>query len=382
MKTSIKTILSLLIGGMLVVGAVGCASPAIGPVAVTTAKAEKKVLSPTIALEGVLVPAQTAELSSRISGQISSVAVKSGDYVKAGQVLVTLDDRALNAQLNQAQAGLQTAQAGQEMVQGQVALAKITLDAAQKDYDRTVSLFNSGAVSQSQMDTASDKLNTALRQYENASGPSRSQAKASMNTAGAAIGNLKVQLDYAILKSPLSGIVTVQGAVIGETVSPGSPLMTVADTTTLKLKGTVPQDLIPFLKMGQLVKVTVGIYSDSPVQGALTGIGPMAVSTGELFPIEVTLPNDGRLMPGLTAGAAVETAGLERLVIPYAAVVSESGKQIVYVIQNGKAVRQEVTLGLRNLQDVIVMKGIQAGDIVAVTGSGSLKDQMAVTVSQ
>lgn len=382
MKITTKTILSLAIGIILVVSAVGCTSGTAVATSVTAVKAEKKILKPTTTLEGVLVPAQTAELSSRISGQVSAVSVKSGDSVKAGQIMLTLDDRALKAQLNQALAGMQTARAGQEIVQGQAELVKITLDTAQKNYDRTASLFSSGAVSQSQMDDAADKLNTAKRQYENATGPSSSQATASLNTASANIASLKVQLDYSVIRSPLNGIVTVQNATAGETVSPGTVLVTVADTTVLKLKGTVPQELLPFLKLGQPLTVTVGIYPDTPVQGTLTGIGPMAVSTGELFPVEVTLPNDGRLMAGLTANASLETSGMEALVIPQAAVVQESGKQIVYIIKDGKALRREVTLGLRNLEDVTVLKGIQAGDTVAVIGSGSLKDGMAVTVSE
>lgn len=382
MKINIKTILILLIGGMTAVGSIGCTSGTISGVTVSTVKAEKKIMKPSTTIEGVLLPSQTADVSSRISGQIASVAVRSGDRVMAGQVLLTLEKRALSAQLSQAEAGMQTAQAGQDMAEGQAELAKINLDAAQKNYDRTDSLFKSGAISQSQMDEASDRLKTASRQYENASGPSRNQAKASLSTAGANIDNLKVQLDYTVLKSPIDGIVAVQNATVGETVSIGSSLVTVADTAELRLKGTVTQDLIPFLKMGQMVPVTVGIYPDKYFQGSLTGIGPMAVSTGEQFPIEITIQNNSSLMAGLTAGAALETSALESLVIPEASVVQESGKHIVYVIMNGKAVRREVTLGLHHLHEVVVLKGIEEGEMVAVIGSGSLKDQMKVTISQ
>ena len=381
MKNTSRKGMALLLCVAVVLSAAGCAQQT-GGIAVTTMKAEKKALDPNLAIEGVLVPAQTAVVSSRISGQIESVNVSTGMLVKAGQPLVTLDRRALSAQLNQAQAGLQTAMASQEMAGGQVEIAKTALDAAQKNYNRTKALFESGAVSQSQMDDAADKLSTARTQYTNAAGPSKSQAAASVRTAGANLSNLQVQLEYASLKSPVDGIVTVQNAVIGETVSPGTALVTVADLTTLKLKGMVSQDMLPVLKQGQPVTVTVGIFPDSPVQGTLTGIGPTAVATGELFPVEISVPNDGKLLAGLTASATIETQGRTGLVLPESAIVQESGKHFVYVIKEGIAIKTEVITGLSNNRETEVLQGIREGDMIAVAGSAGLKDGMKVTVKE
>lgn len=380
MKRAIRTAMTLLLCGIVGISAAGCTQGTVSGASVTAATVEKKTLDPMLTIEGVLAPVQTAVISSRISGQVESVSVATGDLVKAGQTLVTLDKRALAAQLNQAGAGLQTAKAGQEMAKGQLELAKITLDAAQKNYDRIKVLNESGAASQSQMDDASDKLSTARTQYNNAAGPSKSQAAASVSTAGANINNLQVQLDYTNLISPVNGIVTVQNAVIGETVSPGTSLVTVADISALKLKGMVSQDMLPVLKQGQTVKVTVGIYPDAPIAGTLTGIGPTAVGTGELFPIEISVPNDGRLLAGLTAAASIETQGRTGIVIPETAVVQESGKHYVYVIKDAVVTKTEIIPGLSHNREMEVLKGLTEGDSIAVTGAGSLKEGMKVTV--
>ncbi len=380
MKNKLKVTMILLLCGIVTVSAIGCTQEVANGASISAATVEKKSLDPTLTIEGVLVPSQTAVVSSRISGQIDSVAVSAGSPVKAGQPLVTLDKRAIAAQLNQAGAGLQTAQAGQEMSKGQVELAKIALDAAQKNYERVKVLNESGAASQSQMDEASDKLSTARTQYTNANGPGKSQAAASVSTAGATINNLQIQLDYTNLISPVDGIVTVQNAVIGETVSPGTALVTVADISVLKLKGMVSQDMLPVLKQGQTVKVTVGIYPEAPIEGTLTGIGPTAVGTGELFPIEITVPNDGRLMAGLTASASVATQGRTGIVIPDTAIVKESGKHFAYVIKDGVAAKTEIIPGLSHNRETEVLKGLREGDSIAVSGAGSLKDGMKVSV--
>lgn len=372
----------LLLSGLVAIGSLGCAPG--GPVSatVTTLVVAEKPLDPQVTLEGVLVPAQTAVISSRISGQIESVPTAAGAQVKAGQVLATLDRRALEAQLNQAQAGLQTAKASQEMAAGQVELTKIALDAAQKNYDRIQALFQSGAAAQSQLDDALDKLNTSRTQYRNASGPSQSQASASVSTAGANISNLTVQLDYTVLRSPVDGVITLQNAVIGETVSPGAPVITVADLSTLKLKGMISQEMLPTLVLNQPVTVTVGIYPDTPVAGLLTGIGPTAAGTGELFPIEVTVPNDGKLMAGMTASASLEIQGRKGLVIPESAVLKESGKSFAFIIREGIAVKTEILPGLVQNREIEVLKGLAPGDRIAVIGAGSLKDGMQVTVRE
>ncbi len=382
MKLTLKDTMTLLLCGIVAVTAAGCTQGNPGSASVTTTSVEKRALDPTLTVEGVLVPTQTAVLSSRITGQVASVAVAAGADVKAGQVLVTLDDRALAAQLNQAEAGYQTAQAGQEMAKVQAEMAKITLDADQKNFDRIQALYGSGAASQSQLDDAADRVNTAKKQYESAAGPARSQAAASVETAAAAISNIKVQRDYTVLTSPVAGVVTVQNAVVGETVSSGAALVTVADLSTLKLKGMVSQDMLPALKVGQAAAVTVEIYPDVPITGTVTGIGPTAVGTGELFPIEISVPNDGKLMAGLTASASLKTAGRKGLVIPEAAVVQESGKHFVYVIRDGIAMKTEVTPGLTHSRETEVLKGLLEGDTVAVTGAGSLKNGMKVTVRQ
>ena len=361
---------------LLVFVASGCASHSA--VAVTTAVATNQELATTIDLSGVLVPARTADISSQIAGKVTSLGFQVGDAVKAGDVLMQLDTASLNAQLAQAGASLQSAQAAVGEAGNQAAVDKISLDSAQKSYDRTKALFDSGAVSQSDLDDATDKLGTAQKQYDNASGPALDQAEAAVSTVRANINSIDVQLSETTIKSPLAGVLSSRNVNVGEVVSPGVAVMSVVDASSLKLRSTVTQDTLPLLALGQEMDVVIDSFPNRVYQGSVTTLGPIAVSTGEVFPIEVTIKNDGHLMAGLAAHAS---AGVKAngIVVPSSAVVQSSGASYVFVIKDGVASKRLVSTGLKSDTGTLILKGLTAGEQVAITNTNALVDNMPVT---
>jgi HlyD family secretion protein len=366
---------------LLIIAITGCSNPNVNKnINVKTATAENQELKTSLNLSGVLLPTQTTDISSRITGQVKSVGPDVGSSVKKGDVLVVLDTEMLNAQLLQAEAGLKSAEASAQGVQSQMELAKINLDAIQKNYNRTKALYDSGTASQSQMDDVTDKLDTARKQYKNASGPALAQAQAAIDTARASIQNLKVQIADAMIRSPYDGIVTNRNADPGEVVSPGVAVISVADTSILKMKSSITQDLLSLLTVGQEIDVTIDIYPDRVFKGTVSGIGPIAVNTGGVFPLEIAIQNDGSILSGLSAHAALNVTGKTGVVVPIAAVLESGEKSYIFVIQNGVAMKRLVTTGLRNDQGVEILKGVAAGEIVAVTNIRALSDNMPVNI--
>jgi HlyD family secretion protein len=362
---------------LLVFVASGCAGHSA--VAVTTAVATNQELATTIDLSGVLVPTQTADISSQIAGKVTSLGFQVGDAVKAGDVLMQLDTASLNAQLAQAEASLQSAQAAVGEAGNQAAVDKISLDSAQKSYDRTKALFDAGAASQSALDNATDALDTAQKQYDNAAGPALDQAEAAVSTARANINSLDVQLSETTIKSPLDGVLSSRNVNVGEVVSPGVAVMSVVDASSLKLRSTVTQDTLPLLALGQEMDVVIDSFPNRVYQGSVTTLGPIAVSTGEVFPIEVTIKNDGHLMAGLAAhaSASVKASGI---VVPSSAVVQSSGANYVFVIKDGVASKRLVSTGQGSDKDTLILKGLTAGEVVAVTNTNALADNMPVNM--
>jgi RND family efflux transporter MFP subunit len=146
------------------------------------------------------------------------------------------------------------------------------------------------------------------------------------------------------------------------------------------MKSSITQDLLPLLTVGQEIDVTIDIYPDRVFKGTISGIGPIAVNTGGVFPLEIAIQNDGSILSGLSAHAALNVIGKTGVVVPTAAVLESGEKSYVFVIQNGVALKRVVTTGLRNDQGVEILKGVAAGEMVAVTNIRALSDNLPVNV--
>ncbi|WP_338824187.1 Macrolide export protein MacA [Moorella humiferrea] len=389
---------ALLLVLFLAGGAAGCGTGSGdgGQVSVKTATAAKGKLEATLELSGALAPARVANVVTKLAGQVLAVKADVGDRVQAGQVLVEIDTKELQAQLQQAEAAVDSvreqaeqARLGMEAAEVAVANAKVALDAAQKYYDRIKALVDAGAASQSQLDDAQTKLDqakngyaaagkqyeVARKQYETASGAGLAQAEAAVNT-------IKVNMSNAVITSPITGVITNRNINPGEMAAPTSPqpLLVIADTATLKLQGTVGQEAVPLLAVGQKVTVTLDALPGREFTGTVTQVGPVAAATGQRFPVEVSLANPGELKAGMTARAVFKLTAPEGVVVPLAAVRTEGGGDYVFVVKDGKVERRPVTLGLKNEEQVMVLKGLEAGEQVAVTNVGVLQDGMAVKV--
>jgi HlyD family secretion protein len=380
MRKQIRGFLLILTAMLLVFAISGCAGQnANKKVTLTTAVASNQELETRLEFSGVLVPNQTVDISSKISGQVIALGSNVGSPVKAGEVLIKLDTEALNGQLMQAEASLQSAQAAADSADNQASISNINLNTAQIYYDRTKTLFQSGAVSQSQMDDAQDKLGIATRQYANASGPAKAQSAATINTALASIKNLNVQIDNATIKSPLDGIITNQNINLGQVVSPGIALISIVDTSILKMKSTVTQDKLPILAIGQEMSISIDSYPDRIIKGTITSIGPIAVNTGEVFPVEITLKNESGLMAGLSAHTSLinKTQGI---IVPISSILQNNDESCVYVIENNIASKRIVKIGVKSDTEAQILEGLNQGERVAVSNLNVLADQMLVNV--
>jgi multidrug efflux pump subunit AcrA (membrane-fusion protein) len=384
MHKVLRIILALSTAAALMAGTAGCTNkPAAGmnAVDVKIETAKKQAIKTTYEMAGVLVPAQTLNIASKMIGQVIEMDSKIGDFVKLEDVIIRLETKTLNSQLRQAEAGMQSAEATEQSVKNQEELAKINLDIAQKAYNDAKIIYDSGASSKSQLDDAANKLELVKKQYENAAGAARSQALASINTASANINNIRVQIENSVIKSPIDGVVVTKSINVGEIASPNVTLMTIADISTLKLKGTIPQELLPMLQVGQEIGVVVDIFPDKEVKGKIESIGPMAVSTGAVFPIEISIDNIGDIKAGLSAHAAIAITQDSGVVVPVGAITRNNGESYVFVVKDNVVLKRIVTEGIKNGKEVQILKGLDVGEQVAVTNVNSLFDNRSVNLN-
>ena len=363
-KNAIKIIAALMIASMAIV-LPGCSSGG-DQIKVKTASAEKGQLEAVYKITGALVPVDTAKISAQMMGKVSEINVEEGDTVTAGQVLAKLDDTQLSAQLSQAQASYQGSMNSEKQ-------AKINVDNAAATLERTKSLFAEGAVAKVQLDADQKAYDLAKSQYE-------SSLSAGVGGSKASVENINAQIQNSIIKSPIPGIVVSKNITVGETATVGNPMITVADMSSLKLKGTISQAALPYIKKGDPVDLFIDIYPDRTFKGTISDIGSMSVSTGAYFPIEISMPNTGNFASGISAHAEIKATGAERLIVPASAVVDNNGEICVFVIQDGVAKKTTVMTGLQNDEQIEILQGLKGGETVAVTNANHLFDGMPVEV--
>jgi RND family efflux transporter MFP subunit len=370
---------SLAAAAALAIGLLGCAPKYAPRISVKTAPAHPGRIVRTVEFSGVLVPNHTVNIFAKMAGIATTVTADVGNRVTAGQLLVQIDTRELNAQLAVAEAA--AAGVGDQAVQVKsgTETARLNLEMAQRSYERTKTLLDTKVVTRSQLDDAQTKLDLAKtafdnsnRQYQTITGSGLAQAEAQVNF-------IKVQISNSTITSPISGIVTNRNINPGEITSMSTPLLSIADVATLKLQGNVSQDDVVRIPVGGRVNVVVDALSTNSYAGRVEQVGPIAAATGQYFPVVVSLKNDGRLLAGMTAKASFTWTGGEGILIPLSAVAdSQDGRASVFVVSEGRVHAKNVDLGPRSDSEVQVISGLAASETVAISNVSALVDGMEV----
>ncbi|HEY3426840.1 MAG TPA: HlyD family secretion protein [Negativicutes bacterium] len=253
-------------------------------------------------------------VSARVSARVEEIMVNEGDQVQAGQIIAKLESKELEAQFSQAKANLaaaeaklaglkagsrpqQIAQAGAGTVQ-----AEANLDNARRGYERMAMLYEKGAISAQQLDTAQTTLAVAQAQYE-AAGQSLSMtqegsriediqvAQAQVEQASAALENAQLALDNAVIKAPGEGIVAVRSVDVGESVAVGQPLFNIVNLHDVWVAANIDENQVGKIRVGQPVQFTIDAYSGKTFQGEVSEIGAATGAQFALLPTENTSGN-------------------------------------------------------------------------------------------
>jgi RND family efflux transporter MFP subunit len=205
-------------------------------------------------------------------------------------------------------------------------------------------------------------------------------AAAQVARAQAFLAAARVRLVDATVVAPFAGTITQRDVEPGESVSPALHSFILADLDEVLVELAVPERYRAGLRRGQPATIRVDALSDRTFAGRVDEISPAATLASRTFLVKVRVPNpDGALRPGTFArGAIVTSMRAFVLQIPEAAILSTSGKPIVFVVKDGTALRREVTLGERHDGAVEVTAGLDAGEHVVVQGHEGLTDKQPV----
>ena len=385
----------------------GCKQAAAPPILVTV-QAEHPQQGPIaqhIVADAVLTPVAQAAIVPKITAPVKQFYVQRGSRVHAGELLAVLDNSDLKAAALDNQGAYEAAQGAYALATGAqipqevqaaevaVAQAKATLTNDQQIVKSRTALFAEGAIPGQLLDSSKTALVQAQGVYETAvkrlaavrkvnQAAGIKQAQGQLTSAQGRYQGAQAQVAYSEIRSPIDGVVTARPLFAGETASPGMPLLTVMDTSTLIAKAHIAQEQARELKVGGDAAVQVsGIAKPVPAKVAL--ISP-ALDPGSTT-VEVWLKIDNR-SGLLKAGTPVHASIAGRTVahamtIPLSAVLTaQDGSKSVMVVVSGAAQPKPVALGIDDGQDVQVLSGLTPSDLVITTGSYGLDPGTKVKV--
>jgi RND family efflux transporter MFP subunit len=304
---------------------------------------------------GTIHARETALVSAQVMGRIQQVLVREGDSVQTGQTLVVLDDAALRAAADQAQAALKAAQSQQSAAQSDARLAASTLQ-------RYKQLESQKSVSPQEMDEVSRRSEAAAARLDAV----RSQTDAMRAQESAA----RTMLSYTRLQAPFAGVVTARMADPGTLASPGVPLLQVDRVGSLQLQAAVDESLIATVHKGMKVQVAIDSASSTTLPGTVAEILPAADPSSHSFMVKIDLPASSTLRAGMYGSVDLSNGTRQAILIPRSAVVMRGSLACAYVLDSGSIAQlRQLTLGASQANLVEVLSGISAGEKLIDTPS-------------
>lgn len=350
-----KNVLSLnlfAVSAVLIAGCHGGESSAtpLTPQTVTAQVVESRqqLVRLNLGSTGTVQAKQSAVLSAQVMARIQQVLVREGDSVRVGQTLVIIDDTAIRASVEQAQAGVKAAQSVQTAAQTNAALAASTL-ARYKQLDAQKS------VSPQELDEVSRRSEAAAANLE--------AMRAQTDAARAQETGARTMQSYTRLVAPFAGVVTARMADPGTMAAPGVPLLKIDKAGSLQLDASVDESAIGIVHKGMKVPVTIESASSSNLAGIVAEIVPDADPSSRSFLVKIDLPSSTQMRAGMYGTAMFSNGTKQAILIPRSAVVARGSLSCAYVLDSQRIAQlRYLTLGSTQGDLVEVLSGVSAGE--------------------
>ena len=307
------------------------------PVSVTVVRKQK--LESTLSLVGTINASTDVNVVSETQGAVIAVYVKVGAMVKAGTVLLQVDD---------------------EIPRSTRAAAEINFQKAQRDYQRAEELYQENSISASQLDGSRMAIKAAENQLDIA----------------------RRQLENTRLKSPIAGTVNARYVDVGTMVQQGKAVANIVDINTLKVRVNVPEREAFQLKPGDLVEIATDVYPGVTFAGKIDNIAAKA-DEAHTYLVEIIVPNSPKnpLKAGMFARVSFKSVAPSAvLTIPRVALIGSIKDAQVFVVRGNVAYLQSVVIGTKSAGLFEVASGLTEGDTVVTSGQNNLVDRVRVQI--
>ena len=361
---------------------------------------------------GQIQPIKEVSIMGKYSGEIAQTYFTVGNNVSKGDVLFTFDERdmrhnveALESQVNSANLNVNMASGSQEknqliQMESSLSSAKITYDNAKTNYENTKALYEDSIVSKIEFDGVEqaylqaknayetlEESYTLLRDKQLPEGVSLAknqleQAFASKDALAIQYNNAKETLADLNVISPIDGTIATKNIETGEIYNSSFPAYTVIDMDTVFVTINVTDQLMNTIHLDDEVYVSIKTISDEEYRGAVYEISPVPNQTNFTYPVKVKIDNSHhQIKPGMFAEVRVmKNEAKDVLVVNRNDLELSQGNWYAYVVKDDIVQVLPVQLGLDNGKEVEVIKGLEPGQLLIVSGREYVDHQEKVTI--
>jgi RND family efflux transporter MFP subunit len=321
------------------------------PITVSTTKVVAKETQEPVIYSAIVEAGDRAEIATKVMGKVEGIYVKEGQFVKAGQLLVKLSSRDVDAKLQQTEAKIEA--------------ANVMYENAEKNYQRFQSLFSQSAATQKELDDVK-------MAYQN--------AKAQKVAAEGMKKEIEELISYVRMRAPFNGVVADKYVDIGDLATPGMPVIVVERMSSLDVTASIPESEIEFITQGMPVEVIIPGNSvsleDRIYKAKITRVVPSANPMSHQFKIKAKLTNpDGSIKPGMFARIAIAKSRQKTFLVPKSAVFQRGQLEGIYVVnEDSRASLRWIRLGRSYGNYVEVLSGLDSGESIVLDQNASLKD--------
>ena len=307
---------------------------------VEAVEAQKRDVNLQVSALGTLQADQAITVRPEITGIVTSIDFEDGERVEKGDLIITLDDKDLTARLMQAE-------------------ARLTLTRA--NYQRAEQLLKQGS-------------GTAR---------ARDEALNDFKSAEAEVAAAETALHKATITAPFSGIIGLRQVSLGEYLTAGQAITTLADVDNLRIDFRVSEVFLTEVGKGQEVNVVFDALPEQVYTGVISALDPVVSVEGRALSVRAIIRNvDGKLRPGLFGRVEIVTDTRRSIMLPEAAIVTTpTGDRAVFIVVDGHAKMSPVTIGTRVPGEVEILAGVEDGDTVIVSGQLKVQNGAPVEVS-
>jgi RND family efflux transporter MFP subunit len=338
---------------------------------------------------GEAVTNMKVTMHAEVAGTINEIHVKESQHVKGGDVLIKLDDRQYQWELERSEADrlkvLSELLLDKQFSTSESPEKSMNLEAlsdARQAFDRARDQFQKGLISRDELERISRDYEFALIQSGEKKDEVRDAAK-NLTQTEVNVKKARLNLEKTEIKAPFPGIITEIKVSPHENVSSGQEVFTLVNISNIRIKAKVLESEVGRIKVGREARLKFSAYPGEIFKGVVSAVSPVVNPEEKTCSVLIDVANpEEKIKPGMHAEVEIiAEIYTDRLMVPQDAILDRGGRKLVFAVEEGWAKWKYVTLGLENEEYAEILDGVTEGEQVIVDGHYTLAHDARVQIT-